>query len=178
MCSIQSGRITCIEPIGGARFCKTPGQGFAREVHPRGADHRMLHNARFLPTDGEIYCRARDLCRRCKDAGGRGRGRDEPVGRRGQDERGGKRGRNEPGRRRPSRAHRKAGAGRACRKAGPRWTRQEMRPRRARRQARHRGWRRQARRRPSTKKAGGVSAPGSECEMVGDAGFEPATYCL
>jgi hypothetical protein len=176
MCSIQSGRIACIEPIGGARFCKTPGQGFAHEVHPRGADHSMLHNARFLPTDGEIYCRAHDLCRRCKDAGGRGR--DEPVRRRGQDERGGKRGRNEPGRRRPSRAHRKAEAGRACRKAGPRWTRQEMRPRRARRQARHRGWRRQARRRPSTKKAGGVSAPGSACEMVGDAGFEPATYCL
>lgn len=70
------------------------------------------------------------------------------------------------------------GAVRTCRKAGPRRTRQEMRPRRARRQARHRGWRRQARRRPSTKKAGGVSAPGSECEMVGDAGFEPATYCL
>ncbi len=84
MCSIRSGRIACIEPIGSARFCKTPGQGFAREVHPRGADHRMLHNARFLPTDGEIYCRARDLCRRRKDAGGRGR--DEPVRRRGQDE--------------------------------------------------------------------------------------------
>lgn len=163
MCSIQSGRIACIEPIGGARFCKTPGQGFAHEAHARGADHRMLHNARFLPTDGEIYCRARDLCRRRKDAGGRGRGRsrgrDEPVRRQSQDERGGKRGRNGPGGRRPSRAHRKAGAGRACRKAGPRWTRQEMRPRRARRQARHRGWRRQARRRPSTKKPGAFPLP-------------------
>lgn len=61
-CSIESGRIARIGSAGDEPFRKTPGQGLARKSRPKGAGHRILHNARSLPSGGKIYCTTRILC--------------------------------------------------------------------------------------------------------------------
>jgi hypothetical protein len=61
-CSIKSSRIARIGSAGGEPFRKTPGQGFVRKARPRGAGHRILHNARSLPSGGKIHCTTRILC--------------------------------------------------------------------------------------------------------------------
>lgn len=91
MCSIQSSRNAQIAPVGGARCCKTPGQVFAQEALPSDVGRRILHNARFAPTDSEIYYITPHLRQSTginrtsralyhRQEGAEGRGRDATVG--------------------------------------------------------------------------------------------------